>query len=50
MIMVEFYKQKLIKISSEIQDAELEKDFKRVRRLRRRKGLRSVKVSNVKLM
>ncbi|WP_200888064.1 hypothetical protein [Clostridium tyrobutyricum] len=33
MLMVEFWKQKLIKINSEIQDAELEKDFKRVARL-----------------
>lgn len=31
--MVEFWKQKLIKINSEIQDAELEKNFKRVARL-----------------
>lgn len=31
--MVEFWKQKLRKINSEIQDAELEKDFKRVARL-----------------
>ncbi|MCH4199255.1 MAG: hypothetical protein LKF87_03890 [Clostridium tyrobutyricum] len=33
MLMVEFWKQKLIKINSEIQDAELEKNFKRVARL-----------------
>ncbi|MBV4446647.1 hypothetical protein KM799_08530 [Clostridium tyrobutyricum] len=33
MLMVEFWKQKLRKINSEIQDAELEKDFKRVARL-----------------
>lgn len=33
MIMVEFYKQKLIKISSEIQDAEIERNFKKVARL-----------------
>lgn len=31
--MVEFWKQKLRKIEDEIQDAELEKDFKRVARL-----------------
>ena len=31
--MVEFWKQKLRKINSEIQDAELEKDFKTVARL-----------------
>ncbi|MBV4441127.1 hypothetical protein [Clostridium tyrobutyricum] len=30
MLMVEFWKQKLRKINSEIQDAELEKNFKRV--------------------
>lgn len=33
MLIVEFWKQKLRKINSEIQDAELEKDFKRVARL-----------------
>ncbi|MBV4450693.1 hypothetical protein KM792_13670 [Clostridium tyrobutyricum] len=33
MLMVEFWKQKLRKTNSEIQDAELEKDFKRVARL-----------------
>ncbi|WP_017752501.1 hypothetical protein [Clostridium tyrobutyricum] len=37
MLMVEFWKQKLRKINSEIQDAELEKDFKRVARLENEK-------------
>lgn len=33
MLMVEFWKQKLRKINGEIQDAEIEKDFKTVARL-----------------
>jgi hypothetical protein len=33
MLMFEFWKQKLRKINSEIQDAEMEKDFKKVARL-----------------
>lgn len=33
MLMVEFWKQKLRKINSEIQEAEFDKDFKRMAKL-----------------
>ncbi|OAA91237.1 hypothetical protein [Clostridium ljungdahlii] len=37
MIMTEFYKQKLAQLNRDIQDAELERDFKKVAKLQTEK-------------
>ena len=38
MIMTEFYRQKLVQLNRDIQDAELERDFKKVAKLQAEKA------------